>query len=141
MGYMSIREFSRSSKKNLGLKTGYSYFCHLLDMVCIVVTLHPSHIQCSRPQYWQLFRQRLGQWPSNCMNFTRYSDARDSFIDTTWASFKDRGYVSLFRSVPTLLLTMPGQTPITVTMGIAVLEDTLLASILAYYLHSKRTER
>ena len=75
------------------------------------------------------------------MNFTRFSDARDSFIDTTWASFKDTEYVSHFRCVPTLLLTMPGQTPIAVTMGIGVLEDTLLASILAYYLHSKRTER
>ena len=36
---------------------------------------------------------------------------------------------------------MPRQTPLAVAMGLAVLEDTLLASILAYYLHSMRTER
>ena len=72
-------------------------------MVCIVVTLRPSYIKFSCPQYWQLFPQRLRQWPSNCMDFPRYSDARDSFVDTTWVSFNDRTYVSHFRCVPALL--------------------------------------
>ncbi|KAL4065254.1 hypothetical protein J3A83DRAFT_438076 [Scleroderma citrinum] len=44
-------------------------------------------------------------------------------IDVTWGSFKDHVYV-----------------PLAVTMGAGVLGDTLMASILAYYLHSKRTQ-
>ena len=64
-----------------------------------------------------------------------------SFIDTTWVSFKDRAYVSHFRRVPAPLLTKLCQTFIAIALGLAFLEDTLFALILAYYLYSMRTER
>ena len=142
MGYISTREFSRSSKiisrdwrQVTAISVIRSIWCALL-LICIPRILNfPAH------SIGNCFHSICVSGHLTAWIFPRYSDARHSFVDTTWASFKNRAYVSHFWCVPALLLTMPRQTPLAVTMGLAVLEDTLLASILAYYLHSKRTER
>lgn len=62
-----------------------------------------------------------------CLSIARYVlgtySAALGFVYTTWASFQ-----------------APSYTLLGVTMGLGILEDALLALILAYYLYSKRTQ-
>lgn len=79
---------------------------------------------------WRVWMFSRKVWAASlllCLSIARYVlgtySAALGFVNTTWTTFKDQSY-----------------TPLAVTMGIGVLEDTLLALILAYYLHSRRTQ-
>ncbi|KAL4071802.1 hypothetical protein J3A83DRAFT_2913375 [Scleroderma citrinum] len=81
---------------------------------------------------WRVWAFSKKVWPVCILLFLEISRYIMSTVTTSlafhvyvnWGTFKDHAYVAL-----------------AVTMGVAALADSLIASILAYYLHSKRTQR